>query len=100
MRNNEDLFDFYSMEVCCVFSLESPPMGDSNEYTQYTIVSIKKEKIPLIVLSLPLWGFFKGLKNEFETAMVNELSVFEPLKSYCMYITIAVSLKLQAPCAG
>ena len=26
-------------------------------------------------------GFFsKGLKNEFETAVVNELSVFEPLK--------------------
>ena len=29
-------------------------------------------------------GFFsKGLKNEFETAMVNEPSVFEPLKFYC-----------------
>ena len=30
-------------------------------------------------------GFFpKGLKNEFETAMVNEPSVFEPLKFYCI----------------
>ena len=29
-------------------------------------------------------GFcFKGLKNEFETTMVNEPSVFEPLKFYC-----------------
>ena len=29
-------------------------------------------------------GFFsKGLKNEFEKAMVNEPSVFEPLKFYC-----------------
>ena len=27
----------------------------------------------------------KGLKNEFESAVVNEPSVFEPLKSYCMY---------------
>ena len=27
-------------------------------------------------------GFFQGLKNEFETAMVNEPSVFEPLKVY------------------
>ena len=26
--------------------------------------------------------FSKGLKNEFETAMVNEPSVFEPLKFY------------------
>ena len=33
-------------------------------------------------------GFFsKGLKNEFERAMVNETSVFEPLKFYCMYET-------------
>ena len=29
-------------------------------------------------------GFFsKGLKNEFETDVVNEPSVFEPLKFYC-----------------
>ena len=28
-------------------------------------------------------GFFKELKNEFETAVVNELSVIEPLKVYC-----------------
>ena len=31
-------------------------------------------------------GFSSGLKNEFETAMVNEPSVFEPLKFYCMRI--------------
>ena len=28
--------------------------------------------------------FYKGLKNEFETAVVNEPSVFEPLKVYCI----------------
>ena len=33
--------------------------------------------------------FFKVFKNEFETAMVNEPSVFEPLKVY--YIMPAVS---------
>ena len=27
-----------------------------------------------------------GLKNEFETTLVNEPSVFEPLKVYCKYI--------------
>ena len=27
-----------------------------------------------------------GLKKEFETALVNESSVFEPLKFYCTYI--------------
>ena len=29
--------------VCCVFLLESPHQGDSNEYTQYTIFNIKKK---------------------------------------------------------
>ena len=29
--------------------------------------------------------FSKGLKNEFETAVANEPSVFEPFKFYCIY---------------
>ena len=29
--------------------------------------------------------FFLGLKNEFETAVVNEPSVCEPLKFYCTF---------------
>ena len=33
-RHNRDiLFIFFSMKVYCVFSLESPQRGDSNEYT-------------------------------------------------------------------
>ena len=35
---------FCSIKVCFVFSSESPPWGDSNEYTQYTIFNIKKER--------------------------------------------------------
>ena len=34
---------FYNMKVYCVFSLESPHGGDSNEYTQYTVINIKKK---------------------------------------------------------
>ena len=30
-------FLFYREIVCCVYSLESPNRGDSNEYTQHTI---------------------------------------------------------------
>ena len=30
----------------------------------------------------------KGPKNEFETAMVNEPSVFEPLKFYCICLSL------------
>ena len=69
-------------KVCYVFSLESPHRGNSNEYTQYTIFIIKKE-ITQISPNLHLWDFPKRLKNEFETAVVNEPSVFEPLKVYC-----------------
>ena len=32
---------FFDMKVCCVFSLELPHRGDSNEHTQYTIFIIK-----------------------------------------------------------
>ena len=39
---------------------------------------MKKEIIP----NLQLWS--KGSKNEFETAVVNQPSVFEPLKFYCI----------------
>ena len=31
-------FLFYREIVCCVCSLESPHRGDSNEYTQHTII--------------------------------------------------------------
>ena len=42
---------FSNIKVCCVFSLESPHRGDSNEYTQYTIFSIKKENRPKLSYS-------------------------------------------------
>ena len=39
-----DIFSiFFNMKVCCVFALESPYRGDSNDYTQYAIFNIKKE---------------------------------------------------------
>ena len=33
-----EIFLFYREIVCCVYSLESPHRGDSNEYNQYTII--------------------------------------------------------------
>ena len=39
-------FILFNMKVCCVFSLESPHRGYSNEYTQYTISNIQKRKFP------------------------------------------------------
>ena len=50
----------------------------------------KKKEITLNHPKSAAMGFFsKGPKNEFETAVVNEPSVFEPLKFYCI-----LSLKL------
>ena len=60
-----------------LFSLESPHRGDSNEYTQYTILNIH------LKLSL-IFDLSRGLKNEFEIAVVNGPPVFEPLKVYCI----------------
>ena len=34
----KDFFAYDNENVCCVYSLESPYEGDSNEYTQHTIL--------------------------------------------------------------
>ena len=66
----------FSMKVCCVFSLESPHRGDSVDYTQYTILNMKM-KITLDYSKFAGIGVLsKGLKNGFDTAVVNEPSVF------------------------
>ena len=66
-----------------MFSLESPHHGSSNEYTQYTIINIKKENHTELS-SMCIFGILsKGSKNGFETAVVNKPSVFQPLKFFC-----------------
>ena len=34
----KEIFLFYHENVCCVYTLESLHRGDSNEYTQHTII--------------------------------------------------------------
>ena len=85
---------FFNITVCFVFSLESPHRGDSNAYTQHTIINMKTK----FTLNHPKYncicsyGIFlsQGLKNEFEIAMVNEPSVFGPLEFYCINTTLIV----------
>ena len=43
-----------------------------------------QKKITLNYPESAAMGFSKGLKNEFKTAMVDEPSVFETLKFYCI----------------
>ena len=76
------------MKLYFVFSLESPHRGGSNEYTQYTIYQYKKENHSKLSQICNYGICSKGLKKEFETAVVNEPSVFEPLQFYytCFYV--------------
>ena len=69
---------YFNMQVCCVFTFESPHRGDSNENTQYTIFNMNKKNTLNNPKSAAMGFFSKELKNEFETAVVNDPSVFEP----------------------
>ena len=51
--------------VYCVFSLESP-----NEYTQYTIFTMKK-KNNLHYTNLQLWDFFQGTRERVRNSRGN-----------------------------
>ena len=77
-----------------MFTLGLPHRGDSNEYTRYTIFNMKKKNTRNYPKSAAIGFFSKGLKNEFERAMVNEPSVFEPLKFYCSRVTFKAKLKV------
>ena len=45
--------------------------------------SMSKKKVSLNNPKSAAMGFFPGAENELETVIVNELSVFEPLKVCC-----------------
>ena len=77
-----------------MFSLESPHRGDSNEYTQYTVFNIKKKITLNYPKSAAMEIISKGLKNEFETSVVNEPSVFEPLTFYLYRLRSRYALML------
>ena len=92
-----------------MFSLELPHRGDSNEYTQYIMFSLElrrrgdfyentqytrtifniKKKIMLNCPESAAMCFSKGLKNELETAVVHEPSVFKPPKVYCIALSVS-----------
>ena len=91
-HNRNILSIFLDMKVCCMFSLESPHR--SNEYTQYTILNIKK-KITLNYSKSASKGFFsKGVlvkqgKRVIRVRATEILlySVALPLKTNILYYT-------------
>ena len=70
---------FFNMKVCCVFSLESPHRGDSNDYTQHTNINMIKK----LTLNYSKYSNVFSYWN----VSVNEPSVFESLKFYCNNMT-------------
>ena len=62
------IVSFYEI-VCCVYSLELPHWGNSNEYTQHTIIVLKIEKIDCwlcwcLTTCQPLWVIFCCLSEK------------------------------------
>ena len=53
---------FFNMKVCCVFTLEPPHRGDSNEYTQYTLFNMNM-KNTLDYPKSAAMGFFQGTQE-------------------------------------
>ena len=86
MRHIKDIFShFFQHERILRVLIRIPQRGDSNECTQYTISQYKNENHPKLCQICNYRTCSKGPQNEFETAVVNELSVFELLKFYCTY---------------
>ena len=50
------------MKVCCVLSLELPHQGDSNEYTQHTIINITKNYSKYMIMSAAMGIFPRDSK--------------------------------------
>ena len=86
----------YNTNVCCVFSLQSLHRGDSNEFTKYTIFNKKNPlKITLFLICVgEVWDFSKGLKNEFETAVVNRAETMKKRFSVAINISCNQTYKL------
>ena len=61
------------ISMLCVL-IRSPHQGDSNEYTQHTIFNIKRNP-----KSAFMGLFSKGLKNEFQTAVLISVRATEVL---------------------
>ena len=87
-----DTFLIYAENVCCVYSLESPHRGDSNEYTQHTIIIWKLEKTILNYPHLPpdlaLWLTLSGSNYPCLEQISMVPKMFEPLKFDCNHYLI------------
>ena len=85
---------FFNMKVCCVFSLESLHQGDSNEYTQYTIFSIKR-KITLNYPKICSYGIiFQGTQERVQNSCGKRTISVQPTE-VLMYVDVGKSTSIK-----
>ena len=73
------IFFFTLKMVCCVYSLESPRWGDSNENKE------NRKETPIMPLDLELWLALIRSNYPCLEYIFMVPKVFEPLKLYCIY---------------
>ena len=87
-------FLFYHGIVCCVYSLELPHQGNSNEYTQHTIIVLKIEKISLnyryLFPELVPWLTLSGSNYPCLKWISMVPKMFEPLRFDYIYVHVRV----------
>ena len=70
-----DIFSIlFNMKVYCVYSLESPHRGYSNEYTQYTIFKMNKKNTknyPKSAATFFFQGTQEGVRNSRSKRTIN-----------------------------
>ena len=84
----KEIFLLYHEIECCVHSLELPHRGNSNEYTQHTIIVQKIKKSSLnyrhLLLDLAPWLTLRGSNNPCLEQFSTVPKMFEPLKFDCI----------------
>ena len=67
---------FFNIKVCCVFSLESPHRGDSNEYIKHNIFNINTKisrNYPKYNNVCCFWIFFLGTQERVQNSHIKVL---------------------------
>ena len=75
------------MQLCCVYLLESHHRGDSNKYTQHTIIIQKIEKTPQnLPPDLALWLTLSGSNYPCLEQIYMVSKILELLRFDCIWI--------------
>ena len=92
-------FLIYYEIVCCVYSLEPLHRGDSNEYTQHTIILLKIENISInyrhLLPDLVPWLNLIGSNYPSLEQISMVFKMFEPLKFDRIYKLCTTSIPIE-----